>query len=64
MKQTMKTNTQADTPRLEGSEKDYSGLAETPVGMAECFWCGKVKDSQKMRKDTKHGMRVSICEGC
>ena len=43
---------------------DYSGLPVMPKEQAECYWCNKVLDKDKMTKTKQYGVTVYICRGC
>ena len=43
---------------------DYSGLPVVPRERAECYWCQRVLDKDKMNKTKKYGVVVYVCKGC
>lgn len=43
---------------------DYSGLPVIPQEKAECYWCNKVLDKEKMSRTKQYNMTVYVCNGC
>jgi len=43
---------------------DYSGLPAIKPEKAECYWCQRVLDKDKMSKTRKYEVVVYVCRGC
>ena len=43
---------------------DYSGLPVIQEDKAECYWCNRVLDKDKMVRTKQYGVTVYVCKNC
>lgn len=43
---------------------DYSGLPVISKDKAECYWCTRILDKNKMSAQKQYGVTVYVCKNC
>lgn len=51
--------------RLKTREAPVSHkLEDTPQGMEECFWCGRVLSKENLMLTSSRGIKGYVCQAC
>lgn len=59
------TETQVEVkPKVKRGKAESHKLDDVPVNMAECYWCNRVLLKEKMKRDSKYGIGVYVCNKC